>query len=464
MRILFFRGFEENGRFPFRKMYGELNQFRCLLQPGLNFALFTATATKQTKQKILSMLEIDTSETFFIEKNPERENIKYCVEYVENNLEIASIFNSVIKELNERKEKCCRKLIYTQTRAQCAVIFNAFSSVLQDNIFLNGEPNPKSRLVDMFHGGTPDMVKKHIVEQLTHSDSCLRIVICTVAFGMGVNCSGVVECIHFGVPKSIEAYVQESGRIGRDGSPSVSRILYNAMLLRGANQQMRNYVRETQCRRNSLMKHFEKYIPHKSVCCHCCDNCIQHCKCGSSCNHEWILMNNDYARKVTNAAPSVNPRKVSPEQRKQLHEILVEYCDKLRQERTVYLPSVHAEFNRFHINHILTKSQYLFTIKDIYHNVEIWHKRYAYGILSILKRVFGDITEDLDDFDAHMLDCDQSMDSLPDEWLNIRDDSAVEEFGLFDSYMYQSFDDCSQITNDEEMMVEQSLDELSFND
>ena len=91
-------------------------------------------------------------------------------------------------------------------------------------------------------------------------------------------------------------------------------------------------------------------------------------------------------------------------------------------------------------------------------------QKYAYGILSILKRVFGDITEDLDDFDAHMLDCDQSMDSLPDEWLNIRDDSAVEEFGLLDSYMYQSFDDCSQITNDEEMMVEQSLDELSFND
>ena len=61
-------------------LYGELSEFRCLLDSGTQFALFTATATQQqTKMKVMSMLDIDMSQTFFIEKNPERKNIRYCV-------------------------------------------------------------------------------------------------------------------------------------------------------------------------------------------------------------------------------------------------------------------------------------------------------------------------------------------------------------------------------------------------
>ena len=459
LNLLLYRGYDASGKAAFRRWYGELYQFRCLLDPGVKFALFTATATKQTKQKILSMLEIDHSDTFFIEKNPERKNIKYCVEYVENNLEIASIFSSIINELIEKKDSCSRRLIYTQTRSQCATIFNAFSSELEENIFLNNEPDQRFRLVDMFHGGTPEMVKKHIVSQLTLPDSCLRVVICTIAFGMGINCSNVVESIHFGVPKSIETYVQESGRIGRDGSSSTSRILYNAMLLRGADHLMRSYVKETHCRRDTLMKNFENHVGNEPNGCHCCDNCAKKCTCSSLCN-EWVLMNKDLPRQ-NDAVSNGYRRNVSPKQRKQLHELLDEYSKKLRQEKTICLTSVQAEFYSFHINQVLTKCQYLYTLNDIYHNVEIWRKVYASNILSILQRVFGDITEDFSSID--LMDNDQSMDSLPDEWLSIRDDSDVEEFAFWDSQMLVSFDECSQVT-DNEISIEQSLEDLSFDE
>ena len=62
-----------------------------------------------------------------------------------------------------------------------------------------------------------------------------------------------------------------------------------------------------------------------------------------------------------------------------------------------------------------------------------------------------------------MFDLDQSMDSLPDEWLSIRDDSQAEEFALWDSYMLQSSAECSQITvEDDNESVEQPLDQDSF--
>ena len=75
--------------------------------------------------------------------------------------------------------------------------------------------------------------------------------------------------------------------------------------------------------------------------------------------------------------------------------------------------------------------------------------------------MFGDIKEDIGSL--NLLDIDQSMDSLPDEWISIRDDS--EDLALWDSYMLQSFQDCSQVTHsdDNENSMEQSLAGSSFN-
>ena len=75
--LQFFRGYGGSEKAAFRKWYGEIYQFRAfsiqsLLNPDVKFALFTATA--QTKHRTLSMLEIDHSETFFIEINPEQKN------------------------------------------------------------------------------------------------------------------------------------------------------------------------------------------------------------------------------------------------------------------------------------------------------------------------------------------------------------------------------------------------------
>ena len=60
----------------------------------------------------------------------------------------------------------------------------------------------------MMHSGSPASVKNHVLDQFGDNSKCLRILIAMIAYGMGVNCKGVMRVIHFGPSKSIEVYMQ----------------------------------------------------------------------------------------------------------------------------------------------------------------------------------------------------------------------------------------------------------------
>lgn len=119
-----------------------------------------------------------------------------------------------------------------------------------------GERDRRNRLVDMMHSGTPSSVKDNVLDQFADQTKCLRLLIATIAYGMGVNCKGVTRVIHFGPSKSIEAYMQESGRCGRNGEQSDALLLYNGLNLKAADSDMKEYVKLSTCRRKFLLKHF----------------------------------------------------------------------------------------------------------------------------------------------------------------------------------------------------------------
>lgn len=95
-----------------------------------------------------------------------------------------------------------------------------------------GKRSKKTKLdwsVDSYHAGMSAAERKRI--QLAFMTGRLRIVVATVAFGMGLNKSDVRAIIHYNVPKSFESYVQEIGRAGRDGKPAFCHVFIDKEVL-----------------------------------------------------------------------------------------------------------------------------------------------------------------------------------------------------------------------------------------
>ena len=105
----------------------------------------------------------------------------------------------------------------------------------------------ESRLVDMFTSGTHPEVKEVILKSFQSQIAPLRIVIDTIAFGMGIDCPDVQEIIHVGPPSDVEDFVQQIGRAGRDNLPSFAMLKYCRLV--------------NLCRRNFLFSEFDSYSP-----------------------------------------------------------------------------------------------------------------------------------------------------------------------------------------------------------
>ena len=166
----------------------------------------------------------------------------------------------------------------------------------------------------MFTGCTAENTKDSILKSVTQPCGCIRVVIATIAFGLELDAPNVRTIIHWGPSTDIEAYVQESGQCGRDGSH------FNAILyLSKAEQQKRDNVTITsmmqyctntiKCRCVILMSEFaaEHHISQPHPLHNCCDICSQKCKCESCQEMEFISEESFQEIQTDMAHPSVLP-------------------------------------------------------------------------------------------------------------------------------------------------------------
>lgn len=249
----------------FRPEYLMLAKITGSLGPGVPTIALTATADEKTKLDIAEKLNLKNPEIFVASFN--RPNIEYHVRPKHNG------FSQLLEFLNQRKEDS--GIIYTFRRA--------------DAELLAGKLKAAGFLADFYHAGV-DPAEKHRRQDAFLKDE-IRIIVATIAFGMGIDKSNVRYVVHMDLPKNVESYYQETGRAGRDGLPSVALLFYSyedffrlkkfteiednpvqSEVMLKKLEQMADYGNLRTCRRKFLLNYFsEDFGRH----CGSCDNCLE---------------------------------------------------------------------------------------------------------------------------------------------------------------------------------------------
>lgn len=125
-------------------------------------------------------------------------------------------------------------------------------------------------------------------KEFCKADGTVRVVFCTIAFGMGVNVQGANIAIHLGPSTAIDNYLQECGRVGRDNNTMSHAVLLKykgCTRSRTITKPMKDYVNNTtNCRRQLLMKQFSTNVNQTVIGHACCDVCAKNCNCSCKCH------------------------------------------------------------------------------------------------------------------------------------------------------------------------------------
>ncbi|CUP28624.1 ATP-dependent DNA helicase RecQ [Clostridium baratii] len=185
----------------FRSSYRRISKFINILKERPIVSAFTATATKEVREDIVKLLDLNNPKVFI--SGFDRENLKIIIEKGINKK--AYILNYINANLD------VSGIVYCATRKEVDSLYELLDE--------------RGLSVTRYHAGLSDDERKVNQEDFVYDRK--SIIIATNAFGMGIDKPNIRYVIHYNMPKNIEGYYQEIGRAGRDSEKSECILLFS---------------------------------------------------------------------------------------------------------------------------------------------------------------------------------------------------------------------------------------------
>lgn len=251
----------------FRKDYMKLCKLRESF-PNVPILALTGTATEKVTEDVVKNLKMKDPLVFKSSFN--RPNLIYEVRMKSKN-----VIDDIYK-LIEKKYWNDSGLVYCSTKKDCEKVVKKLKEFKVS--------------VEFFHSEVSVQDKMRI--QNGWMSGKIRVLVATIAFGMGIDKQAVRFVIHYSLPRSLEGYYQESGRAGRDGKESLCVIYYKysdkskldyligmsteAIQQENSFQELQSIIAYCEdiytCRRQQQLAYFNEYFDPKK-CNKTCDNC-----------------------------------------------------------------------------------------------------------------------------------------------------------------------------------------------
>ncbi len=266
----------------FRPDYLTIKDYIPLLGKRPIVAAFTATATPEVKDDIIERLEMEEPDVYV--RGFDRPNLKFFVRENLKKMERAKEALRIVRSIEGSG------IVYAITRKETELLAKLFE-----------EAGIKAAA---YHAGMTNDRRSRI--QSEFMENKFKVIVATIAFGMGVDKADIRFVIHVGMPASPEGYYQEAGRAGRDGEKSFCILLHsksdaslhNFFIMAGRSEmisqgkswedtkkaidirygrlnKMKEYVSHSSCRRKLLLEYFgDPAVKESTDNCGGCDVCL----------------------------------------------------------------------------------------------------------------------------------------------------------------------------------------------
>lgn len=174
-------------------------------------------------------------------------------------------------------------------------------AALGSKAYSEDKQSVSTRLVDMFHAKVDADTVQRVTSLFTQTESVIRVLFTTIAFGMGIQIDDVDVVVHWGISQTSLCYWQEVGRCARDGRQGFALTYAFPTSLNTCKDNLKTIIDSKVCHRQTVLSQFKltdmpldeistnkcelKCVQCNCALCLCCNKCSETCQCTGHVKH-----------------------------------------------------------------------------------------------------------------------------------------------------------------------------------